>query len=77
MNRKTNDQFTLFDRRKFIKFFGLSSAVLAAGLDALYSGGVKAKELVATMTKDLSWQPVKLPLPSLIDGLTPDVPPIL
>ena len=72
MKKKANDQFTLFDRRKFIKFFGLSSALLATGLDFLYSGGIKAQEWVAAMTKDLGWAPVDLPLPSLTDGLTPD-----
>jgi len=72
MKKKANDQFTLFDRRKFIKFFGLSSALLATGLDILYSGGIKAQEWVAAMTKDLGWTPVDLPLPSLTDGLTPD-----
>ena len=72
MKKKTNDQFTLFDRRKFIKFFGLSSAMLTTGLDVLYSGGIKAQEWVAGMTKDLTWKPVALPIPRLTDGLTPD-----
>ena len=72
MKKKTNEQFTLFDRRKFIKFFGLSSAIFSSGVDLLSSAGLQAQERVADMVKNLSWKPVDLAIPMISDGLTPD-----
>ncbi|HIB24752.1 MAG TPA: DUF839 domain-containing protein, partial [Gammaproteobacteria bacterium] len=72
MKKKANEQFTLFDRRKFIKFFGLSSAIFSSGVDLLSSAGLQAQERVADMVKNLSWKPVDLAIPMISDGLTPD-----
>ena len=72
MKKKANKQFTLFDRRKFIKFFGLSSAIFSSGVDLLSSAGLQAQERVADMVKNLSWKPVDLAIPMISDGLTPD-----
>ncbi|MCK5905176.1 MAG: DUF839 domain-containing protein, partial [Gammaproteobacteria bacterium] len=72
MKKKANEQFTLFDRRKFIKFFGLSSAIFSSGVDLLSSAGLQAQERVADMVKNLSWKPVDLAIPMISDGLTLD-----
>ena len=72
MTKTTDRSITIFDRRKFIQFFGLSSALLTSsyGLTNSFSGN--AKEFLKRITKELSWKPITLAIPQISDGLIPD-----
>ncbi|SUZ55064.1 uncharacterized protein METZ01_LOCUS7918, partial [marine metagenome] len=72
MAKTTNRSTTIFDRRKFIQFFGLSSALLTSGYGFTNSFSGNERELLKRIIKELSWKPISMAVPMISDGLTPD-----
>lgn len=62
---------SLFDRRKFIKFFGGGIALASSSLAFTHSMNEKASEILLALIKKYSWKPLKLSIPHITFGLQP------
>lgn len=63
---------SLFDRRKFIKFFGAGTALASSSLAFTYSMNRKFAELSKALIKRYSWKPLKLSFPHPTSGIEPE-----
>ena len=62
---------SLFDRRKFIKFFAAGTALASSSLAFTFSMNERFSELAKSLFAEYSWMPLKLSFPHATSGIEP------